>query len=84
LADYWAENIDFSKSLGMALPGVENVGVPCGSILELSRPSQLPYTKKSKNVKNIKNWPRPPLTPIHLLGEYGMNSFGHEPGRTLA
>ena len=38
----------------MALPGVENVGVPCGSILELSRPSQLPYNKKSKNAQQIK------------------------------
>ena len=40
------KNMDFSKSLGMASPGVENVGGPRGSILELSRASQLPYNKK--------------------------------------
>ena len=42
------KNIDFWKSLGMASPGVENVGVPWGSILELWGGSQLPYNKKSK------------------------------------
>ena len=35
----------FSKSLGMAWPGVENVGVPRGSIFKLSRGAQLPYKK---------------------------------------
>ena len=34
----------------MASPGVDIVGVPRGSILELSRASQLPYHKKIKNV----------------------------------
>ncbi len=42
------KNIDFSKSLGMASPGVENVGVPRGSVFKLSRASQLPYSEKSK------------------------------------
>ena len=44
---HWArgggKNIDFSKSLGMASRGVENVGVPRGSIFKLARASQLPY-----------------------------------------
>ena len=43
---FW-ENIQicrFSKILGMALPGAENVGVPLESILTLSRGSQLPDT----------------------------------------
>ncbi len=44
-----AKNIDFSESLGMASPGVENVGVPRWSIFKLSRASQLPYNQKSKN-----------------------------------
>ncbi len=48
------KNIDFSKSLGMASPGVENVGVPRGSVFKLSRASQLPYSEKSKNVNNEK------------------------------
>ena len=42
------KNIDFWKSLGMASPGVENVGVPWGSILALWGASQLLYKKKSK------------------------------------
>ena len=42
------KNIDFSKSLGMASHGVENVGVPRGSVFKLSRASQLPYSEKSK------------------------------------
>ncbi len=42
------KNIDFGKSLGMASPGVEIVGGPWGSILELWGASQLPYNKKSK------------------------------------
>ena len=63
-------NIDFSKSLGMACPGVENVGVPRASILELSRASQLPYnnTKYKKMPNKSNKWPRPPLTPIHTRG----------------
>ena len=47
------KNIDFSKSLGMALPGVENVGVPWGSIFKLSRGPQLPYKKKSDLGPNL-------------------------------
>ena len=35
--------------MGMASPGVENVGGPRGSILELSRASQLPYNQNIKN-----------------------------------
>ena len=46
------KNIDFSKSLGMASPGVENVGVPRGSVFKLSRASQLPYSEKSKTSVN--------------------------------
>ena len=42
------KNIDFSKSLGMASPGVENVGVPRGSVFKLSRASQLPYSENQK------------------------------------
>ena len=42
------KNIDFSKSLGMALPGVENVGAPRESILNLSGGPQLPYIKNPK------------------------------------
>ena len=38
------KNIDFSKILGMALPGGQNVPTPRESILALSRGSQLPYT----------------------------------------
>ena len=45
LVSMGTQNIDFSKSLGMASPGVENVGGPRGSILELCMASQLPYNK---------------------------------------
>ena len=45
------KNIDFSKSLGMASPGVENVGVPRGSVFKLSRASQLPYSEQFKKDK---------------------------------
>ena len=41
------KNIDFSKSLGMALTGVENVGAPRGSIFNLSRGPQLPLKKQN-------------------------------------
>ena len=46
--DPLSKNNDFAKSLGMASPGVENVGGPRGSILELCMASQLPYKKKVK------------------------------------
>ena len=49
------QNIDFSKSLGMASPGVENDGGPRGSILELSRASQLPYNKKIQKINQKYN-----------------------------
>ena len=42
------EIADFPKRLGMASPGVANVGVPWGSIFMLSRASQLPDNKKTK------------------------------------
>ena len=42
------KNSDFSKSLGVALPGVENVVALQGSIFKLSRASQLPYNKNIK------------------------------------
>ena len=36
-------HICFSKNMGMASPGVENVGAPWESIFNLSRGPQLPY-----------------------------------------
>ncbi len=45
--------LDFGKSLGMVSPGVENVGAPRGSILELCKASQLPYNTKSKHVQHL-------------------------------
>ena len=41
------KNVDFSKILGMALPGGQNVPTPRESILALSRGSQLPYTQRT-------------------------------------
>ena len=40
------KNIDFSKILGTALPGGQNVPASLESILTLSRGPQLPYTNK--------------------------------------
>ena len=40
------KNTYFSKMLGMASPGVENVATLLESIFALPRGSQLPYTKK--------------------------------------
>ena len=54
-----SEKLEISKSdeksqkmkvVPMGWPGVENVPAPRESILTLSRGSQLPYTKKIKNV----------------------------------
>ena len=61
------KNIDFSKSLGMASPGVENVGVPRGSVFKLSRASQLPYSENQKNSKQHKNIDFPVFLYIQLL-----------------
>ena len=47
------KNIDFSKILGMALPGGQNVPTPRESILALSRGSQLPYMKKKAYITYI-------------------------------
>ena len=60
------KNIDFSKSLGMASPGVENVGVPRGSVFKLSRASQLPYSEKSKK-SSTKKMTFPVFLYIQLL-----------------
>ena len=49
------QNIDFPKNLGMALPGVENVGAPRESMLNLSRGTQLPY------IKNLNVGPTSPI-----------------------
>ena len=48
------KNTDFSKSLGMVSPGVENVGGPWGSILKLSRASQLPYSNTKQQMSQQK------------------------------
>ena len=58
--NYGPPKIDFWKSLGMALPGVENVGVPRGSIFKLSRGSQLPYIKNPNFGQNLLIIPPPP------------------------
>ena len=41
-----AQNIDFSKILGMASPGVEYVATSLETIFKLSRAPQSPYIKK--------------------------------------
>ena len=43
------ENGQKNKVLRMRYSIVENVRTPCGILLNISRPSQLPYNKKSKN-----------------------------------
>ena len=50
-----AQNVDFSKILGMASPGVEYVPTSLETIFKLSRGPQLPYIKKSENYQQILN-----------------------------
>ena len=49
------KNTDFSKNIGMALPGVENVGAPRESILNLSRGPRLQYINNQNFDRIIKN-----------------------------
>ena len=47
------KNIDFSKILGMALPGVENIPTSLEIIFKLSRGPQRPYIKKSEKYRKL-------------------------------
>ena len=62
-----AQNIDFSKILGMASPGVEYVPTSLETIFKLSRGPQRPYIEKSENFENFENLKkseiRPPYSP---------------------
>ena len=44
------------KFSDLSLPGVEIVPTPCGSILPIWTPSQLPYNEKSENCSNKNNF----------------------------
>ena len=57
-----------NKIMGIASPGVENVGVPRGSILELSRASQLSYNKTI--IENIYTTNRSEGCPNGLLNPW--------------
>ena len=46
------KHIDFSKILGMALPGVENIPTSLETIFKLFTGPQRPYIKKSENFEN--------------------------------
>ena len=48
-----AQNIDFSKILGMALPGVEYIPMSLETIFKLSRAPQRPYIEKSGKVNSL-------------------------------
>ena len=47
-----AQNVDFSKILGMASPGVEYVPTSLETIFKLFTGPQRPYIKKSENLEN--------------------------------
>ena len=63
-----AQNVDFSKILGMASPGVEYVPTSLETIFKLSRGPQRPYIKKSENLEIQKNQKNrkfaPPIRPV--------------------
>ena len=63
-----AQNIDFSKILGMASPGVECVPTPLETIFKLSRGPQRPYIEKSENFENSKNSKNPEIRPPYSPG----------------
>ena len=50
------KHIDFSKILGMASPGVENVPTPRESIFKLSPPSQRPSGAKNPKILFVINF----------------------------
>ena len=63
-----AQNIDFSKILGMASPGVEYVPTSLETIFKLSRGPQRPYIEKSENFENLKNSKNPEIRPPYSPG----------------
>ena len=63
-----AQNVDFSKILGMALPGVEYVPTPLETMFKLSRGPQRPYIEKIENFKKLKNSKNPEIWPPYSPG----------------
>ena len=63
-----AQNIDFSKILGMASPGVECVPTSLETIFKLSRGPQRPNIEKSENFENLKKSKNPEIRPPYSPG----------------